>query len=237
MSDSQHPRNDEHASPEASAALLRDLHAMPRVSAPLDFQQHLRRHIEDIESAVPWWKRAFTWKPNWGFGIPGYAYGAVATVFLAVAAVYVFNTTDVERELRRETAPVEPSQDILHEQVEIPGEDEANGPSAGTDQEDAQDAAGRGDAPAREGASDIQPATPLPSPSMETDGEATGRQSADDAAKQQLDSYVPAVRGFMKEEMLGVPPDSIAKKDSVRILDSLKSLQKDSRRTPENDAR
>ncbi len=230
MSDSQHPRNDEHATPEEPAALLRDLRAMPRVSAPLDFTEHLRRRIDEIESFQPWWKRALAWKPTWGFGIPGYAYGAVATVFLAVFAVYMFNATDVERDLRRETAPAEQRQDILHEQMEIPGDEESVGPATGSDQ---RDAAGT-DAPARKGTQDVQPAAPIPSPSMETD--ASG-ESADDAAKQRLNSYVPAVRGIMKGEELGAIPDSIAKKDSVRILDSLKSLQKDRQRTPENDPR
>lgn len=230
MSDSQHPRNKEHASAEEPAALLRDLRAMPRVSAPMDFQEHLSRRIDDIESVQPWWKRALTWKPNWGFGIPGYAYGAVATVVIAVFAVYMFDATDVERELRRETVPAEKSQDILHEQAEIPGKEESTGPSAGSEMEDA----GGTDAPAREAARDVQPAAPLPIPSIETDA---SREPADDAAKQQLNSYVPAVRGIMKEEELSAIPDSIAKKDSVRILDSLKSLQKDRQRTPENDPR
>ena len=235
MPDSQHPRNNQHASPEEPAALLRDLRAMPRVSAPMDFQEHLRRRIDDMESAQPWWKRALAWRPSWGFGIPGYAYGAVATVFLAVFAVYLFNSTDVERELRRQTAPIEKSQDILHEQAEIPGEGESTGPSAAAGQDDAADA-DETDAPAQRNARDLQPAVPIPTPSSEEPADAGGR-SANDAAEQRLDSYAPAIRGFMKEEELGAIPDSIAKKDSVRILDSLKSFQNDRQRTPENDPR
>lgn len=116
MSDIHDPRNPHEEVPEEQQRLLKDLRAMPRVSAPLDFSTHLARRIEEETSAatLPWWRRLFLSRTDGGVHIPAYAYGAAAASVLLIVSVYVFQTTDVERELRQER---EKHQQVLpHEQ-------------------------------------------------------------------------------------------------------------------------
>ncbi|MBN1449311.1 MAG: hypothetical protein JXA28_15400 [Bacteroidetes bacterium] len=244
MSESPHPRSHEEGLPEIPAALLRDLRAMPRVSAPLDFRQHLQQHIDESENTLSWWKRLLSWKPGWGFGIPGYAYGAVAAAFVAVIAVYVFNTTDFERDLQQEQQELyrttDPEQKVPDHQEELPAEaDEQPLPlederAAGRDIPAPQETpAGRRSETApstpetrqpsvRDAApSTVQPPAPVKQSARPTDD---AIQDGGDASKEY---FLPTLRGIMKEEPLPALPDSLARKDSLRLLDSIQLQNKD----------
>ena len=102
MSDTHDPRNSHDEVPEEQQRLLKDLRAMPRVSAPLDFAAHLASRLVEEEKTVPvsWWKRFFLPRTEGGFRIPAYAYAAAAASVVLVISVYVFQTTDVEQEMR-----------------------------------------------------------------------------------------------------------------------------------------
>lgn len=237
MSDTQNTRNTDHDAPAEHAALLKDLRAMPRISAPLDFQEHLRRRIEETEAVLPWWKRFFAWRPGWGFGVPGYAYGAIAAAFVAVVAVYVFNTTNFEQELRRESEriPAEPSQEILHEEITIPDESVKDADAMRQEPRSRKPARRTRSAPAAKTAISAEsaptPASEPPTGIGRSYHETTPRES------RETNFFAPALRGILKDETPPAIPDSIAKKDSVRAADSLSKQIKDKLSKPTNDAR
>jgi hypothetical protein len=59
-------------------------------------------------------------------------------------------------------------------------------------------------------------------------------QDGGDASKEY---YLPALRGIMKEEVLPALPDSLARKDSLRLLDSTQLQSKDAAPVQKNDPR
>ena len=101
MSETNDTRNPQQSSSKEEQ-LLRDLRAMPRADAPLDFAAQLKRRIEAEALVLPWWRRLFRAPSAGGFQLPSYAYGAAAAAVLVVVSVYVFQTTDVEQALREE---------------------------------------------------------------------------------------------------------------------------------------
>lgn len=226
-----HKDNAQHngEAPFEPERLLRDLKAMPRVSAPMDFSYHLSKAIEKIETrpSASWWKRLFIPASEGGFRIPGIAYGAVTVMVVLFFSVYVFKVTDFDRDLRQEIEPDAPVEETIPEgdavddaKVEAPSSLEQK--SQETSLPEAQPAT---------------PATDAPSGDQRTPVSESAGQTPD-AARQKsttiLPTAVPAkpqsledveseyrVRGFLEVDKQITPKDS-SKIDSLRRLDSIR---------------
>jgi hypothetical protein len=237
--------------------LLNDLRAMPRINAPIDFSVHLSRALEEQKerSTTLWWKRLFRAASEGGFGIPAYAYGAVAAVTVLVVSVYVYNATDFEQELQQEgvTPPIEEVErnvpvetDAIRNEL-VPPAKVSRHPEAHTSSDD--------NAPIEKMENDLAPA-PAPAPvpaSASAPASTPGRRDLKDARKRQMkstatqevkeglevsgESLAPTVRGFMDEEGPLMPLDTSDKADSLRRLDSLRQLNQDNMREPITDPR
>lgn len=209
--------------------LLRDLKAMPRVSAPMDFSYHLSKAIEKIETrpSTPWWKRLFIPAAEGGYRIPGIAYGAVTVMVVLFFSVYVFKVTDFDRDLRQEIdpdAPVEetiPAGDAVDDaRSEAPSSLEQK--SQGTAVPEAQPAAPATDAlkgeqqtPVSESAGQTQDAARQKNTTILPTAVPAKPQSLEDVESELR------LRGFLEMDKQAAEKDS-SKSDSLRRLDSIR---------------
>ena len=134
----EQPGEDQNPEP-IKDALLRDLRSLPMVTAPLDFQVHLKQRIAEIEATatLPWWQRFFKPAREGGFPIPAFAYGAVATVVVLTVSIYVYRATNVEQTLQEkplqqieQTVPTAPESEPLPKEVQPTPKVEITVPSA-----------------------------------------------------------------------------------------------------------
>ncbi len=228
--------------PFENERLLKDLKSLPRISAPLDFSLHLREAIGEIEAsdALPWWKRFFRPASEGGFQIPAFAYGAAAAMVVLIVSVYVISVTDFEREMQQQLTPQPPAgEQVQEDQVQTgktPAENEAQPrkeQKAATPRTDEQQS------PAMQFEHVDQPA-PATLPlersvykSGEEAGTRTGRVNKKPVSIAEPQSKTEKqlefrTRGLLMDEgSLPELKDSLAA-DSLRKLDSLRRLRKDS---------
>lgn len=239
MSDQNDITQQNGEAPFEPERLLRDLKAIPRVSAPMDFSYHLSKAIEEIETRpnTSWWKRLFIPAAEGGFRIPAIAYGAVTVMVVLFFSVYVFKVTDFDRDLQQELEPGTPAEETMPSSDEVTGT-KAETPSTIEQQSqettapETQPVAPATEAPAADAPAEAAPKevkqVPVP--------ESAGRP--EDAKRQKnttiLPTAVPAkpqsledveseyrVRGFLEADKQITQKDSV-KNDSLRRLDSIR---------------
>lgn len=218
--------------------LLQDLKAMPRISAPMDFSTHLARAIAQSESAPvpPWWKRFFLPEVEGGFRIPGLAYGAVGLMVVLFFSVYVFQVTDFERDLRKETQPDTPAEETAPEldpENSMESDLELRSIDSNSPDPVVAPTADESEAPA---------VTPTEQPAAKPAEQPRARTEAPPSAPPAQPKQVEAtddlehnIRGFFEAEKK--PAMDSARSDSLRTLDSLRRLRVESPDVPPQNPR
>ena len=242
----RHDIEDEAREPEKLRRMLADLRSLPTVSAPLDFEHHLREKlaVEASKKKLSWWRRFLPGLSGPSWRIPAFAYGATATVVIVTFSLYLSNITGIDETLqegrlnRTEGVPTELQEDV----VEPPDQPAVDKADSDVLQEPPQNSPSRARQQIQKNASENTLGTAA-TKSLEHDR--TDKKKAESApapARRQEESlekeaqmYAPVTRGLFDAALAG-RPDSAAIADSLRTLDSLRHVRERKVHDPPRDA-
>ncbi len=231
MSDQRSNTTDPVVDPdEAFVPLLRDLRAMPKIDAPLDFEYQLKQRL--AAASVPrlsWWQRLPV--INLGFlRVPALAYGPVAGMAVLAFTLYVYETRDLPKQIESVPIPVERVEEGL--QSPEPSRPKSDPLSPASEQErklrEQQAAERRAQRSTEQSAPASERSKAAPAPDSRVGG--TPSRISGEKSDEALD--IPVLRGVVDDEATL----DTSKKDSVRTYRVQPSLRPAKQRTDRNPA-